>query len=149
MEPQNLLLGHLLKLNRQHENTNGLPVISSRAGGRKFQKKKETIGRSDALLIFHHTRMCFSGAPFVWMNEFHQSSWLWVSLEISTSDHFSLEISTSEHFSLEISTSKHFSLEISTSGHSSLEISTSKHFSLEISTSEHFSPEISTSKTFL
>ena len=29
-----------------------LPVISSRAGGRKFQKEKETIGRSDALLIF-------------------------------------------------------------------------------------------------
>ena len=29
-----------------------IPVISSRAGGRKFQKKKETIGRSDALLIF-------------------------------------------------------------------------------------------------
>ena len=35
-----------------------IPVISSRAGGRKFQKKKETIGRSDALLIFApHTRM--------------------------------------------------------------------------------------------
>ena len=29
-----------------------VPVISSRAGGRKFQKEKETIGRSDALLIF-------------------------------------------------------------------------------------------------
>ena len=29
-----------------------LPVISSRAGGRKFQKEKETIGRSDALLTF-------------------------------------------------------------------------------------------------
>ena len=29
-----------------------IPVISSRAGGRKFQKEKETIGRSDALLIF-------------------------------------------------------------------------------------------------
>ena len=29
-----------------------IPVISSRAGGRKFQKKKKTIGRSDALLIF-------------------------------------------------------------------------------------------------
>ena len=35
-----------------------IPVISSRAGGRKFQKKKETIGRSDALLIFApHTRV--------------------------------------------------------------------------------------------
>ena len=35
-----------------------LPVISSRAGGRKFQKKKETIGRSDALVIFApHTRV--------------------------------------------------------------------------------------------
>ena len=126
-----------------------LPVISSRAGGRKFQKKKETIGRSDALLIFHHTRMCFSGAPFVWMNEFHQSSWLWVSLEISTSDHFSLEISTSDYFSLEISTADYFSIKISTSDYFSLEISTAKHFSLEIYSSEHFSPEISTSKTFL
>ena len=29
-----------------------IPVISSRAGGRKFQKEKETIGRSDAFLIF-------------------------------------------------------------------------------------------------
>ena len=29
-----------------------IPVISSRAGGRKFQKEKETIGRSDALMIF-------------------------------------------------------------------------------------------------
>ena len=29
-----------------------IPVISSRAGGRKFQKEKEIIGRSDALLIF-------------------------------------------------------------------------------------------------
>ena len=37
---------------------NLLPVISSRAGGRKFQKKKETIGRSDALVIFApHTRV--------------------------------------------------------------------------------------------
>ena len=35
-----------------------LPVISSRAGGRKFQKKKETIGRNDALAIFApHTRV--------------------------------------------------------------------------------------------
>ena len=35
-----------------------IPVISSRAGGRKFQKKKETIGRSGALLIFApHTRV--------------------------------------------------------------------------------------------
>ena len=29
-----------------------LPVISSGAGGRKFQKNKETIGRSDALVVF-------------------------------------------------------------------------------------------------
>ena len=35
-----------------------IPVISSRAGGRKFQKKKETIGRSGALVIFApHTRV--------------------------------------------------------------------------------------------
>ena len=35
-----------------------IPVISSRAGGRKFQKKKETIGSNDALAIFApHTRV--------------------------------------------------------------------------------------------
>ena len=87
-----------------------IPVISSRAGGRKFQKKKETIGRSDALLIFApRTRVLHLSA--ISLNARIPPIKL-ESLLLCT-NYFSLEIYSSQHFSLGISTSEYFSLEIS------------------------------------
>ena len=85
-----------------------LPVISSRAGGRKFQKEKETIGRSDVWLFFCTTpaRASLERHFSEWTNSTNQAG-------ISTSHYFFLEMYSSQHFSLGISTSEYFSLEIS------------------------------------
>ena len=85
-----------------------IPVISSRAGGRKFQKEKETIGRSDVWLFFCTTpaRASLERHFSEWTNSTNQAG-------ISTSHYFFLEMYSSQHFSLGISTSEYFSLEIS------------------------------------
>ena len=68
--------------------------------GAEVSKRERDYRKEWCVVVFlHHTRACFTWAPFLWMNEFHQSSWnLYFSLLFSRNVLFSALFSRNLYF---------------------------------------------------